>query len=236
MLLARDWPGDIGLAPYGDNHIQPPVAASAGNAVSLGFSVLREAAPTRAFWVLAGTFFICGLSTSGTVQQHFIPLCADYGVSSVRAASVLAVMGGFNFAGTIISGRLSDRFDNRILLAWYYGLRGLSLMWLPFGNFDLVSLSLFAVFFGLDFIATVPPTVKLATQHFGVAKAPIVFGWAFASHQLGGAVAALGTGLSRDALTTYLPAFFAAGIACLFATLAVFALHPARSAVAQAAE
>lgn len=236
MLLARDWPADIGLAPYGDTRIQPPDAASAASAVGLSFTVLREAMPTRAFWVLAGTFFICGLSTSGTVQQHFIPLCADYGVASVRAASFLAMMGVFNFIGTIISGWLSDRFDNRILLAWYYGLRGLSLMWLPFGNFDIVSLSIFAVFFGLDFIATLPPTVKLATQHFGVAKAPIVFGWAFASHQLGGAMAALATGLSRDALASYLPAFFAAGLACLFATLMVFALHQARPAVAQAAE
>jgi sugar phosphate permease len=145
-------------------------------------------------------------------------------------------MGGFNFIGTIISGWLSDRFDNRILLAWYYGLRGLSLMWLPFGNFDILSLSIFAVFFGLDFIATVPPTVKLATQYFGTVKAPIVFGWAFASHQLGGAVAALATGLSRDVLASYAPAFFAAGVACLFATLAVFALRQARPAIAQAAE
>jgi MFS family permease len=235
-LLARDWPADIGLAPYGDTGIRLPTAASAGSAVSLSFTVLREAVPTRAFWVLAGTFFICGLSTSGTVQQHFIPLCADNGVGSVRAASFLAMMGGFNFVGTILSGWLSDRFDNRILLACYYGLRGLSLMWLPFGNFDVVSLSIFAVFFGLDFIATLPPTVKLSAQYFGVVNAPIVFGWAFASHQLGGAAAALATGLSRDALATYLPAFFAAGLACLFATMALFALRQVHSAVVHAAE
>jgi MFS family permease len=235
-LLARDWPADIGLAPYGDTRIRPPTAASAGSAVGLSFTVLRETLPTRAFWVLAGTFFICGLSTSGTVQQHFIPLCADNAVTSVRAASFLALMGGFNFVGTIVSGWLSDRFDNRVLLATYYGLRGLSLMWLPFGNFDVVSLSIFAVFFGLDFIATLPPTVKLATQYFGVAKAPIVFGWAFAGHQLGGAAAALATGLSRDALATYLPAFFAAGLVCLFATLTIFALRPVRPAFAPAAE
>ena len=234
MLFARDWPADIGLAPYGETRIQPPAAASAGNAVSLSFSVLREAVPTRAFWVLAGTFFICGLSSSGIVQQHFIPLCADNGVDGVRAASFLAMMGLFNFIGTVISGWLSDRFDNRVLLAWYYGLRGLSLMWLPFGNFDLVSLSVFAVFFGLDFIATVPPTVKLAGQHFGPAKAPIVFGWAFASHQLGGAVAALGAGVSRDALATYVPAFFAAGLACMFATIAIFGLRKFRAAAVTA--
>ena len=230
MLLARDWPADLGLAPYGDTKVQPPPPSSAGNAVALSFAILREAAATRAFWVIAGTFFICGLSTSGTVQQHFIPLCADYGVGQVAAASLLATMGVFNFAGTIGSGWLSDRFDNRKLLAWYYGLRGLSLMWLPFSGFDVVSLTVFAVFFGLDFIATVPPTVKLAGQHFGAAKAPIVFGWAFASHQVGGATAALAAGLSRDAMATYLPAFFAAGLACLFAVAAVFALRQVQPA------
>ncbi|MGE0225040.1 MAG: MFS transporter [Acetobacteraceae bacterium] len=236
LLFARDWPADIGLAPYGETRIQPPAPASAGNAIALSVGVLREASATRAFWVLAGTFFICGLSTAGTVQQHFIPFCADNGVTAVRAASVLALMGVFNFVGTVASGWLSDRFDNRVLLAWYYGLRGLSLMWLPFGNFDLLSLSVFAVFFGLDFIATVPPTVKLSAQHFGPDKAPIVFGWAFASHQLGGAVAAFATGLSRDLLMTYLPAFFTAGVACLFAALSVFVLRQVRPAVAQAAE
>lgn len=231
-LLARDWPADIGLAPYGETRVQPPAAASAGNAVAMSLSILREASRTRAFWVIAGTFFICGLSTSGTVQQHFIPYCADWGVTQLAAASMLAMMGMFNFIGTIASGWLSDRFDNRLLLAWYYGLRGLSLMWLPFSGFDMVSLTLFAVFFGLDFIATVPPTVKLAAQHFGQAKGPIVFGWAFAAHQLGGAAAALATGLSRDALATYLPAFFLAGVSCLVAVGALFLLRDIRRTVA----
>ena len=228
MLFARDWPADIGLAPYGETRIQPPAAASAGNAVSLSFSVLREAVPTRAFWVLAGTFFICGLSSSGIVQQHFIPLCADNGIDGVRAASFLAMMGLFNFIGTVISGWLSDRFDNRVLLAWYYGLRGVSLMWLPFSTFDVVSLSLFAIFFGLDFVATVPPTVKLAAQHFGAARAPIVVGWVFAAHQFGGAVSAYTSGLARDAYASYLPAFFVIGAICLVATLAIFAVRDIR--------
>lgn len=229
-LLARDWPADVGLAPYGEDHIRPPVMASAENVVTLSFSVLREAASTRVFWVLTGTFFICGLSTTGVVNQHFIPFCADNGVTAVVAASFLAMMGVFNFVGTICSGWLSDRFDNRILLAWYYGLRGLSLMWLPFSNFDVVSLSLFAIFFGLDYVATVPPTVKLAAQHFGSVKAPIVFGWAFASHQLGGAISAVASGVSRDAWATYLPAYFAIGLTCLLATLAVFAVRDIRLA------
>ena len=228
ILLARDWPADIGMAPYGEDRIQPPVMGSAHNALSLSFSVLREAASTRVFWVLAGTFFICGLSTTGPVNQHFIPFCADNGVTAVVAASFLAMMGIFNFAGTICSGWLSDRFDNRILLAWYYALRGLSLIWLPFSGFDVVSLSLFAILFGLDYVATIPPTVKLAGQHFGPVKAPIVFGWIFASHQLGGAVSAYASGVSRDAWATYLPAYIAIGMACLLASTAVFAVRDIR--------
>jgi MFS family permease len=228
LLLARDWPAEIGIAPYGETAIQKPAPASAGNVVAMSLSLLREASRVRAFWVIAGTFFVCGLSTSGTVQPHFIPLCADFGVTPVAAASVLAMMGMFNFVGTIGSGWLSDRFDSRKLLGWYYGLRGLSLMWLPFSGFDMVSLTVFAVFFGLDYIATIPPTVKLAAQHFGPAKGPIVFGWAFAAHQLGGAAAALATGVSRDALASYLPAFFAAGVSCFIAVAAVFALRDIR--------
>jgi sugar phosphate permease len=235
MLFARDWPSDVGLTPYGETRVRPPATTSASSAVALSLSVLKEAFANRAFWVIAGTFFICGLSTSGTVQQHFIPFCGDNGVSAITAASALATIGLFNFIGTIGSGWLTDRFDPRMLLAWYYGLRGLSLMWLPFSGFDIVALSVFAVFFGLDFIATVPPTVKLSAQYFTATKAPIVFGWAFASHQIGGAVAALATGLSRDALATYVPAFFAAGVLCLLAALAVFTLQ-ARPAIMQPAE
>lgn len=231
-LLGRDWPADIAIPPYGETAIHHPPAASASNAVMLSLTLLREAAAHRAFWVIAGTFFICGLSTSGTVQQHFIPLCADFGIAQVAAASLLATMGMFNFVGTVASGWLSDRFDNRKLLAWYYGLRGLSLMWLPFSGFDMVALSVWAIFFGLDFIATVPPTVKLAAQHFGAARGPIIFGWAFAAHQLGGAMAALATGLSRDGLETYLPAFFAAGLSCFVAVAAVFLLRDIRRAPA----
>lgn len=227
-LFARDWPADIGVAPYGEERIQPPVLASAGNAVSLSFAALREAAATRVFWVLAGTFFICGLSTTGVINQHFIPFCADNGVSAVVAASYLAMMGIFNFVGTICSGWLSDRFDNRVLLACYYGFRGLSLIWLPFSSFDMVSLSLFAVFFGLDFVATIPPTVKQAGQHFGPVKTPIIFGWIFASHQVGGALSAFISGLSRDVWASYLPAYFGIGLVCLIATVAIFAVRDIR--------
>ena len=232
VLLGRDWPADIGLAPYGDTVVQQPAAGSAGNAITLSLAVLREAAKTRAFLVLAGTFLICGVSTTGIISQHFIPFCADNGIATVAAASYLAMMGVFNFAGTVTSGWLSDRFDNRILLAWYYGLRGLSLIWLPFSNFDIYALSLWAVFFGLDFFATVPPTVKLSAQHFGATNAPIVVGWAFAFHQLGGAVAAVAAGVTRATWASYAPAFVVIGVACLLAMLAMFAVRvqPARVA------
>ena len=184
---------------------------------------MREASAIPICWILAGTFFICGLSSNGIVQQHFIPFCADNNVGAVTAAWYLAIMGVFNFVGTIGSGWLSDRFDNRVLLATYYGLRGLSLIWLPFSDFSVFALTIWAIFFGLDFVATVPPTVRLAAQHFGAAKGPVLFGWIFAAHQFGAAFAAFGSGVTRDSVLTYLPAFVAAGVACLLAA-ALFAL------------
>ncbi|BDG71889.1 MFS transporter [Roseomonas fluvialis] len=235
LLLARDWPADIGLAPYGRTDIVPPTIPSAGNAVTLSLSVLRESLGSTVFWILAGTFFICGLSSTGIVNQHFIPFCGDMGVSAVVAASFLAMMGVFNFIGTVCSGWLSDRFDNRILLAWYYGLRGLALIWLPFSSFDMLSLTLFAVFFGLDYVATVPPTVKLAALHFGPEKAAIVFGWAFAAHQLGSAVSAAMGGVWRDVAGSYGPAFITVGMISVSAALAVLTLHDARGRAVRAA-
>jgi predicted MFS family arabinose efflux permease len=150
---------------------------------------------------------------------HLIPLCHDFGIPQVQAASLLAAMGVFDFFGTIISGWLSDRYDNRYLLFWYYGLRGLSLVFLPFTNFSFYGLSLFAMFYGLDWIATVPPTVRLTAQRFGPERANLVFGWIFAGHQLGAATAAFGAGLSRTLLASYLPAFFVAGALCIVASL-----------------
>jgi predicted MFS family arabinose efflux permease len=191
----------------------------AAGAIALSFASLREASGIPIFWILAGTFFICGLSSTGIIQQHFIPFCADNNVGAVAAASYLALMGIFNFAGTVGSGWLSDRFDNRLLLVIYYSFRGLSLIWLPFSDFSVFALTLWAVFFGLDFVATVPPTVRLAAQHFGPAKGPVLFGWIFAAHQFGAAVAAYGSGLTRDSVLTYLPAFLMAGLACLVAAL-----------------
>jgi MFS family permease len=227
LVLMKDRPSDINLPLYGETRITPPPAQGAG-LVSLLLSpihVLREAARVPIFWVLFGTFFVCGSSTNGLVQTHFITLCHDYGLPAVGAASVLAMMGVFDFFGTIGSGWLSDRFDNRWLLFWYYGLRGLSLLYLPFTDFTFYGLSLFAVFYGLDWIATVPPTLKLTADRFGPEKAGIVFGWIFAGHQIGAASAAFGAGLIRTEYSTYLPAFFIAGVLCLLAAALVLTVR-----------
>ena len=169
-LFLVDKPEDVGLKPYGDTGDTPvhvPPSAAFGRA----FEVLFNSTRSLTFWVLAGTFFVCGLSTNGLVQTHFISLCGDYGMPAVAAASTLAMMGVFDFVGTIASGWLSDRFDNRALLFMYYGLRGLSLLYLPSSTFTVYGLSLFAVFYGLDWIATVPPTVRLTATH-SAANAP----------------------------------------------------------------
>lgn len=230
LALMRDRPADLGLAPYGGEAAPAGAAPSMAMTLATPFKVLAEAARNRTFWLLAGTFFICGLSTNGLVQTHFISLCGDFGMSAVPAASVLAMMGAFDFVGTVLSGWLSDRYDNRKLLFWYYGLRGLSLFWLPHSEFTFYGLGLFAMFYGLDWIATVPPTVKLAGQHFGPQKVGLVFGWIFAAHQLGAATAAWGAGLTRTLLLTYTPALYAAGLACLVAAAMALVIGRSRKA------
>jgi MFS family permease len=226
LALMRDRPSDLGLPAYGDNAVAPAPAMEGGLGGLLlsPLAILMDAVRTPVFWVLFGTFFICGTSTNGLIQTHFISLCGDYGIAAVGAAGVLAMMGVFDFFGTIGSGYLSDRYDNRWLLFWYYGLRGLSLVFLPFTDFSLYALSIFAVFYGLDWIATVPPTVKLSVERFGRERANVVFGWVFAGHQLGAATAAYGGGAIRTGYETYLPAFFIAGVLCLVASLLVLTL------------
>jgi len=169
LAFMRDRPADVGQQPFGQaaGDDAANVAATIPAAPISPWHALREASRTGVFWVLFGTFFICGASTNGLIQTHFIPLCADFGLPAVGAASVLAAMGMFDIVGTIGSGWLSDRYDSRWLLFWYYGLRGLSLMYLPFSDFTFYGLSLFALFYGLDWIATVPPTVKLTVTRFG---------------------------------------------------------------------
>ncbi len=221
LALMRDRPADLALPVYGETHITPAPAQGQGlwSLMLAPLAVLKDVSRTGTFWILFATFFVCGCSTNGLVQTHFVTFCGDYGMAAVTAASVLAMMGIFDFFGTIGSGWLSDRFDSRYLLAWYYGLRGLSLLSLPFTDFTFYGLSLFAVFYGLDWIATVPPTVKLTADRFGREKAGMVFGWVFAGHQIGAAFAAYGAGLTRTEFGTYVPAFFTAGALCLIATV-----------------
>lgn len=230
LALMRDRPSDLGLAAYGEEGAATVPPPPAGSVVAAALGALRDASKTRVFWVLFATFFICGASTNGLIQTHLIPLCVDFGVPEVRAASLLALMGVFDFVGTVASGWLSDRYDNRWLLFWYYGLRGLSLLFLPYSDFTLYGLSLFAVFYGLDWIATVPPTVRLTAERFGRERANLVFGWVFAGHQIGAACAAFGAGYARSTLDSYLPAFFIAGLLCLGAALLVPTLGRAPAA------
>src|SRR3954454_11647237 len=216
--LLRDRPRDVGAVPYGGTAADDvePVRSGAARTALRG---LADAARTRVFWVLAVSFMICGASTNGLVQPHFIPSAHDHGMPVTTAAGLLAVVGIFDIAGTIFSGWLTDRFDPRLLLLTYYLFRGLSLFLLPSLFAPGVGLSMlaFIVFYGLDWVATVPPTLALCRQFFG-ARAPVVFGWVFASHQVGSAIAAFGGGVVRDLTGSYNPAWYAAGALCLLAS------------------
>jgi predicted MFS family arabinose efflux permease len=222
-FLLPERPADVQLRPYGEPADAP--AAPDGpkqNPLAVAFGTLFSAARTRDFWLLFFSFFICGASTNGYVGTHLIAMCSDYGMSEVQGASLLAAMGVFDLIGTTLSGWLSDRYDSRVLLFWYYGLRGLSLIYLPHAfGIDFFGLPLFAVFYGLDWIATVPPTVRLATDVYGKAAAPVVFGWIVAGHQLGAAFAALGAGMLRASLGTYTLASMISGGLCIVGAVIV---------------
>jgi MFS family permease len=221
LWLMPERPADIGLLPYGaDPATWRPVAPFHANPLLGAFAALFRAARKADFWLLFGTFFVCGLTTNGLVGTHMIALCSDHGMPEVRAAGLLALMGVFDLAGTTASGWLTDRIDPRRLLFAYYGLRGLSLIYLPYSDFSLYGLSIFAVFYGLDWIATVPPTLALATRAFGERDAPIVFGWIAMGHQMGAASAAFLAGVSRTAQGSYLEAFVIAGAAAVLAGFA----------------
>jgi predicted MFS family arabinose efflux permease len=219
--LVPEQPEDVGLAPYGIDGVGAAVPPARKNPITTAFASLGRAVRQRDFWLLAGSFFVCGLSTNGLIGTHLIPACMDAGIAEVQAAGLLALMGIFDIFGTTGSGWLSDRFDNRRLLFMYYGLRGISLIYLPFSGYTFYGLSLFAVFYGLDWLATVPPTLRLTTDTFGRDEAPVVFGWILAAHQLGGATAAYGAGLIRTSLESYLDAFILAGFACMATAILV---------------
>jgi len=221
-LAMRDRPEEIGLTRYGAAADEKPAVTVRGNPATRALIALRDGLRSRDFWLLTGSFFICGASTNGLIGTHLIPACLDHGIPQVAGASLLAAMGIFDLVGTTLSGWLSDRWSNRGLLAWYYGLRGLSLIYLPFAfDISFYGLSLFAVFYGLDWIATVPPTVRLAARAFGSEQGPIMFGWIAAAHQLGAALAAFAAGALRVELGTYLQAFVLSGLLCLIAALMV---------------
>jgi MFS family permease len=210
--LLREYPADLGLSPYGAEEVVGAPAATGPGAASRAVRALTAAARTRPFWLLAGGFAICGATTNGLVGTHFIPAAHDHGMPETTAAGLLALVGLFDIAGTIASGWLTDRVDSRLLLGAYYALRGASLLVLPslFAASTGPSMLVFIIFYGLDWVATVPPTVALCREYFG-ASGPVVFGWVFASHQVGAAVAATAAGLVRDQLGSYALAWYAAG-------------------------
>jgi predicted MFS family arabinose efflux permease len=205
LLLMRDSPADVGQAPYGLK-VAPAPAGPRPSAVAVMGVALRS----PAFWLLSGTFFICGVTSNGLIGTHFVPYAIDYGVPEVTAAGTLALMGMMNFIGTLGSGYLTDRYDPRVLLAVYYGFRGISLLILPFVHGPL-GLAVFAVIFGLDYIATVPPTSALVADAFGRQNVGTVFGWVFCAHQVGAALAAWLGGVARESLGSYSLAFLTAG-------------------------
>jgi len=231
FFFMRDDPAQAGLRPYGLPEGEPVVSPnSAANPFTEAISALLVGLRSRDFWLLAGSFFICGASTNGLIGTHLVPACMDHGMPEVRAAGLLAVMGIFDLIGTTASGWLSDRFSNRWLLFTYYGLRGLSLLFLP-GAFDPNThrLSIFAVFYGLDWIATVPPTVALAAQSFGRERVGLMFGWIVASHQVGAALAAWGAGWIRTTEGAYDHAFLISGSLCVLTAGMVLFIGRGRS-------
>ncbi len=237
--LMKDSPAEAGVRPFGEKETAAektnatPVAAV--NPARRALAVLAEAAQVRDFWLLAGSFFVCGASTNGLIQTHFVSAAVDCGIPEVKAAGMLAMMGIFDLVGTTASGWLSDRYNARYLLFMYYGLRGLSLLFLPQALLGpAMGLGVFAVFYGLDWIATVPPTVKLTGEVFGREKASIVFGWVVAMHQVGAAFAVYTAGVVRTSLGSYAWAFTGAGLLCLVAAVGVLPIAKNRPAAVPA--
>ncbi|GAB3850034.1 MFS transporter [Micromonospora andamanensis] len=232
LCLLREHPADLGLPPYGATEIEP-VTRPAGGAAARAVGALVQAARTRPFWLLAAGFAICGATTNGLVGTHFIPAAHDHGMPQTTAAGLLALVGLFDIVGTVASGWLTDRFDPRLLLVAYYALRGGSLLVLPglFAATTEPSMLVFIIFYGLDWVATVPPTVALCREYFGASGA-VVFGWVFASHQVGAAVAATGAGLVRDQLGEYTLAWYVAGTLSVGAAILSLMLLRRRGAAA----
>jgi sugar phosphate permease len=227
--LMRDRPADLGLSAYGATSVVGPAPQPSGNPIAVTFRALFEGARSRDFWLIAGGFFVCGASTNGLIGTHLIPACVDHGLGEVVGAGLLAATGAFAFIGGTLSGWASDRFDNRFLLFWYYGLRGLSLIYLPFAfDMSFYGLSLFSVFYGLDWIASVPPTVRLLTRVVGAGRIGIMVAWITVIHQIGAALAAYLGGVLRISFGTYLEAFMLSGLLCIAAALMVLFIGAGR--------
>lgn len=233
-IFLRERPADLGLEPLGakvGDESTYVKSSSSANPFAVALMALWDGTKSRDFWLLAGSFFVCGASTNGLIGTHLIPACADQGIPEVHAAGLLAVMGIFDITGTTAAGWLSDKWDNRKLLAWFYGLRGLALIYLPFAFGGAGwGLAGFALFYGLDWVATVPPTVRLTADAFGRERAGIMFGWIMAAHQLGAAFAAFGAGSVRTWMGDYEKAFLTSGALCLITAAMVLQIgHPRRT-------
>ena len=217
FFFLRDKPADLGLLPYGAPADWQPPAKSELSAVALAIDTLKQSSKRKDFWYLFGSFFVCGLSTSGLIGTHFIPAAHDHGMPTTLAASLLAMVGVFDVIGTVFSGWLTDRYDPRKLLFFYFGLRGLSLFLLPSILFSSIhpSTLVFVIFYGLDWVATVPPTIMLCRAVLGPQRASVVYGWVFVGHQIGGAVAAFGAALLRVQIGDYAVAFYISGALCI---------------------
>ena len=233
MLAFRNSPQEVGIEPYGGPHQVSGGGAAPKNARQT-LSVLFTAAGKPAFWILAGTFFVCGWTTNGLIGAHFIPAAHDHGMPVGTAAGLLAVVGIFDFVGTILSGWLTDRVNPVILLVFYYGLRGLALFTVPFVLGPQVEppLFFFIVFYGLDWIATVPPTIELCRRYFGLAQSPSIYGWVFAAHMVGAAIAAAFAGAIRDSQGSYFIAWITAAVLCLIAAGSVLFLRRVKPVMA----
>ncbi len=231
-FVFRDRPSDVGTTAYG-GEIEESTAPASSHTFGSTIRVLIDASRKPAFWILAGTFFVCGWTTNGLIGAHFIPAAHDHGMPATTAAGLLALVGIFDFVGTILSGYLTDKVDSVILLVFYYGLRGLALLTVPFVLGPSVELPLlfFVVFYGLDWIATVPPTVELCRKHFGLQKSPMIYGWVFASHMVGAAIAAWFAGSIRHAQGSYFIAWITAAVLCLVAAVTVLGLKKLKPVV-----
>lgn len=226
LIIFRNSPEELGIEPFGGPHLDAGGAAAPKTARAT-IQVLAMASRKSAFWILAGTFFVCGWTTNGLIGAHFIPAAHDHGMPEGTAAGLLAVVGIFDFVGTILSGWLTDRVNPIILLVFYYGLRGLALFTVPFVLGPQVEppLLFFIVFYGLDWIATVPPTIELCRRYFGRSQSPSVYGWVFASHMVGAAIAAAFAGAIREAQGSYFIAWITAAVLCLVAAGSVLVLR-----------